>query len=67
MCETMNPNVPAGAMGPIKFPSDGNPGSGDLIATPKKPKKKKTYRQKPAHTILSFEEFNATKGKQGIS
>ena len=58
MCETTNPNVPASSMGPIRFPSDGCPGSGDLIA---KPAKKKPYRQKPARKIISFDDFVKTK------
>lgn len=56
MCETTNPNVPIGSMGPIRFPSDGVPGSGDVIA-PSKPRKKRLYRQKAAHKILNLDEF----------
>ena len=60
MCETSNPNIPAGAMGPIKFPENGNPGSGDAI-TGRKRRKKHPYTQKPARTVLNFEEFTASK------
>lgn len=56
MCDTLNPNVPAGSMGPIKFPENGNPGSGDVIVKPKK-KKNRVYKQIPGHTIMSFDEF----------
>lgn len=60
MCETTNPNVPAGCMGPIRFPSDGVPGSGDTI-TPRKPRKKRLYRQKASHKIMNFDEFVSVK------
>lgn len=56
MCDTLNPNAPAGSMGPIKFPENGNPGSGDVIARPKR-KKTRVYKQMPGHAIMSFEEF----------
>lgn len=62
MCETANPNIPVGAMGPIKFPSDGNPGSGDVIV-PNRKRKKRVYKQKPSHTVIPFEEF-VSKRKQ---
>lgn len=60
MCEITNPNIPAGRMGPIKFPSDGVPGSGDII-TPRKPRKKRLYRQKASHKIMKFDEFVSVK------
>lgn len=63
MCEITNPNVPAGCMGPIRFPSDGVPGSGDIIVPrkPKKPRKKRLYRQKSSHKIMNFDEFVSVK------
>lgn len=57
MCETMNPNVPAGSMGEIKFPQNGEYGSGDVIATPVPKKKKRVHKQKPAQTVMNFDEF----------
>ena len=53
----MNPNIPAGSMGEIKFPQDGEYGSGDMIATPAPKKKKRVHKQKPAKNILGFDEF----------
>lgn len=61
MCETINPNAPVCCMGPIMFPTDTAPGSGDVIAPPKRKKKKRVYKQKPAHTIMSFSEFISSK------
>ena len=55
MCETMNPNTPAGCMGEIKFPQNGEAGSGDVIAAPRK--RKHPYKQKPPKNILGFDEF----------
>lgn len=63
MCETTNSNIPVGAMGPIEFPSNGNPGSGDIIV-PKKARKKRVNVQKPVHKIISFNDF-VLKRKQG--
>lgn len=59
MCETTNPNIPAGSMGPIVFPTENSVGSGDVIVPINKTKKKKKilHKQKPAHTVLSFDEF----------
>lgn len=57
MCETINPNVPVSGMGPIEFPSEEKPGSGDVIAAPKTRKKRQPYKQKPSHQIMSFDEF----------
>lgn len=51
----MNPNTPAGSMGEIKFPQNGEAGSGDVIAVPRK--RKRPYKQKPAKNILGFDEF----------
>lgn len=47
-------------MGPIRWPGDGHIGSGDAPAEPAGKKKKKTYSEKPAHKVLSFEEFMKT-------
>lgn len=60
MCETTSPTVPPAGMGAITFPENGNPGSGDLICgagTAKRRKRRKPYTQKPANTIMSFDEF----------
>lgn len=59
MCKTTNPNVPAGCMGPIRFPSECVPGSGDIIA-PRKPRKKRLYRC-VSHKIMNFDEFVSVK------
>ena len=56
MCETSNPTIPAGAMGQIRFPENGNPGSGDVISAGKT-RKKRVRTQKPVHKIISFDEF----------
>lgn len=62
MCETLSPTVPPCGMGEIKFPENGNPGSGDLVCGIGKKqgrkRRKKPYTQKGAHAILSFEEFS---------
>lgn len=60
MCETQSPTVPPCGMGEIKFPQDGQAGSGDLIcgaAPTKRKKRRKPYTQRPAHNIMSFDEF----------
>lgn len=56
-CDTVGePAVPNPGMGEIKFPQNGEYGSGDVVCGPKK-KRKKPYTQKPANTVLSFDEF----------
>lgn len=62
MCETINPSVPVSGMGEIRFPSDGNVGSGDTISQPKR----KPYKQKPAHTVMGFGKFLKTKRKRNM-
>jgi len=54
-----NPNPPVSGMGDIEFPSDGRPGSGDMLERPRRRRRRRlpTAIQPKQKTILSFDDF----------